>query len=142
MTLKTLMIAIIALTLLVGCSGLSLYDKTQEPVVSVGTGLQPEISWTPAEAYEMNVYAGTEDGNGFGVLWTAKMGDGYENSLKSPVIYGVPPAGSEIGEAPPLEEGKTYTVVITRKDPKRSGDGFTSSGQRYIGKKTFVAQSK
>lgn len=133
------LLALIGL-LLAGCRGLGLYDKSQEPVVTVGKGLQPMIAWTPEEAYELNVYAGNEDGDGFGSIWNAKMGDGYENSLKSPVTYGMPPEGSEVRAADPLEAGKTYTVVIHRKDPNRRGDGFTSTGHRYIGKATFVAE--
>lgn len=123
-----------------GCAALGLYDKAQEPVITVGAGLQPEISWTPAAAYELNVYEGAEDGDGFGSIWNAKMGGGYENTLRSPVIYGVPPLGSEVGPAAPLEVGKTYTVVVHRKDPNRTGDGFTARGHRYVGKLTFVAK--
>lgn len=123
-----------------GCAVLGLYDKAQEPVITVGTGLQPEIAWTPAEAYELNVYAGAEDGDGFGSIWNAKMGGGYENTLRSPVIYGVPPAGSEVRPAVPLEAGQTYTVVVHRTDPNRTGDGFTARGHRYVGKLTFVAK--
>ncbi len=123
-----------------GCAGLGRYDKAQEPVITVDTGLQPEISWTPAEAYELNVYEGAEDGDGLGSIWNAKLGGGYENTLRSPVIYGVPPAGSEVGPAAPLEAGKTYTVVVHRKDPNRTGDGFTARGHRYVGKLTFVAK--
>lgn len=127
------------LLLLSGCAALGFYDNAQEPVITVGTGLQPEIAWTPAEAYEVNVYAGTLDGDGFGAIWNAKMGGGYENALRSPITYGVPPAGSDVRAAPPLEPGKTYTVVVHRKDPQRTGDGFTSRGHHYVGKLTFVA---
>jgi hypothetical protein len=42
-------------------------------------------------------------------------------------------------EAPPLEPDKTYTVSIFRKDPRGGGDGFTETGHRYVGTKTFVA---
>ena len=128
-----------ALALLLAGCGLHFYDKREEPVVTVGGGLHPEITWTPATAYELNVYAGDKDGDGFGVLWTAKMPGGFENTLQSPVTYGVTPAGSEVRPAAPLEPGKTYTVVVFRKDPKRQGDGFTSTGYRYVGTATFVA---
>jgi hypothetical protein len=125
--------------LLAACAGLHLYDKSQEPVITVGSGLRPVITWTPAEAYELNVYEGSEDGNGFGVTWTVRGGGDFANNLRSPVTYGVPPPGSEMREAPPLEPGKTYTVSIYRKDPKGGGDGFTETGHRYVSTKTFVA---
>jgi hypothetical protein len=125
--------------LVAGCGGIHLYDQSQVPVISVGEGLRPVISWTPEAAYELNVYEGAEDGDGFGVIWTAKMGGGFENSLQSPVTYGIPPSGSEVREGPPLEAGKTYTVTIFRKDPKGKGDSFLSTHHRYVGTKTFVA---
>lgn len=134
------LIFLIVVLLCSGCAALGLYDKAQEPVITVGAGLQPEIRWTPAEAYELTVYAGAEDGDGIGSIWNAKMGDGYENTLRSPVIYGVPPAGSEVAPADPLDAGQTYTVVVHRKDPNRTGDGFTARGHRYVGKFTFVAK--
>ncbi len=123
-----------------GCGGIHLSDSDQEPVVNVGAGLRPVISWTPPDAYELNVYEGAEDGNGFGVLWTARQGSDYANNLRSPVTYGAPPPGSEVGEAPPLEQGKTYTVSVFRKDPKGKGDGFFNTRHRYVGTKTFVAR--
>jgi hypothetical protein len=90
----------------------------------------------------LHVYEGTEDGDGLGVLWTASMPGGYENTLISPVTYGVPPTGSEVAPALPLEEGKSYTITITRKDPKGIGDGFSNTRHRYVGKITFVATSE
>jgi hypothetical protein len=125
-----------------GCAGWHLYDNSQVPVVTVGTGLQPVISWTPAEAYILQVYAGTEDGNGIGVLWTASGGGGYENNLISPITYGVAPEGVDLAPAPPLEEDKSYTITVTRKDPKGEGDGFSNTRHRYVGKITFVASSE
>ena len=100
------------------------------------------ITWTPPDAYELNVYAGEENGNGFGVLWPARMSGGFENSLQSPVTYGVPPQGSEVRPADPLEPGQTYTVSIFRKDPRGSGDGFTNTRHRYVGTLTFVATAE
>lgn len=125
--------------LVAGCSGVHLYDQTQVPVISVGEGLRPVIVWTAEEAYQLSVYEGPDDGNGFGVLWSASVGSSYANNLRSPVTYGIPPPGSEVREAPPLEQGKTYTVTVFRKDPNGSGEGFFNTHHRYIGKKTFVA---
>jgi hypothetical protein len=136
-----LCLALLALALS-GCGGLGLYDRSQVPVITAGKGLQPVFTWTPPEAYELHVYAGTDDGDGLGALWTAKMPGGYENTLISPVTYGVDPPGADLAPATPLEEGKSYTVVVVRKDPKGQSDGFTSTGHRYDGKLTFVASSE
>lgn len=138
--LRQSLLSLVALVLM-GCSGIHLYDRKQEPVVEVGPGLRPVIQWTPPTAYELSVYEGSENLDGFDVLWSAHMGGSYENTLQSPVTYGLPPAGSsEIREVPPLEEGKTYTIVVFRKDPKGSGDGFFNTRHRYEGQVTFVAQ--
>jgi hypothetical protein len=125
--------------LLGGCGGIHFFDKREVPTISISEGLRPTISWTPSNAYELNVYEGEEDGNGFGVLWTAKMPGGFANTLQSPVVYGVPPDGSEVREAPPLERGKTYTVTLFRVDPKGGGDGFFNTRHRYQAQFTFVA---
>ena len=105
----------------------------------MGSGLRPVISFTPDTAYNLSVYEGSEDGDGFGVIWHATGPGSFENNLRSPVTYGIPPEGTEGIEAPPLEPGKTYTVSIFRKDPKGSGDSFTNTHHRYVGIKTFVA---
>ncbi len=115
------------------------FDQREVPVLSLGTGLRPEIAWTPSPAYMLMVYEGDRDGNGLGVLWSVAAAGGYENGLQSPVVYGVPPAGSEYVGAPPLQAGKTYTVTVTRKDEQGTGDGFTARRHRYIGAVTFVA---
>ena len=115
------------------------FDQSQVPVVTVGKGPLPEISWSPSPAYQLHVYEGDQDGNGFGVIWFAAGSGGYQNLLHSPVTFGVPPPNSEVAAGPPLHLGKTYTVTITRKDEKGSGDGFTNTRQRYVGKRTFVA---
>lgn len=128
--------------LISGCAGWHPYDNSQVPTVTVGKGLMPLISWTPAEAYELHVYAGEEDGDGIGVLWTAKMGGGYENTLISPITYGITPPGADLAPAPPLEKDKTYTITVIRKDPKGEGDGFSNTRHRYVGKVTFVATSE
>lgn len=142
MTITPRSAAIIALAAgtLAGCG--HLYDRAEEPVVVVGRGVRPVISWTPPDAWELNLYRGSEDGDSFGSIWNAKMGGGYENTLPSPVTFGVPPEGSEVAGAPPLEPGQTYTVVVHRSDPRGTGDGFTRTGHRYIGMATFVASTE
>lgn len=119
--------------------GIHLPDKSQVPVITVSGGLRPTISFTPDTAYELNVYEGDKDGDGFGVIWHATGPGGYENNLRSPVVYGVPPEGSAGQEAPPLEPGQTYTVTVYRKDPKGGGDGFFNTRRRYDGLVTFAA---
>jgi hypothetical protein len=119
--------------------GIHRWDERQVPVISVSDGLRPAISFIPDQAYELHVYEGSENGDGFGVLWHATGPGGFENNLRSPVTYGIPPEGSAGREAPPLEAGKTYTIVIFRKDPLGKGDGFTNTRHRYEGMLTFVA---
>lgn len=141
--IPTTLTTAIAATLLVasvGAAACHRFDRSQVPEVTVGTGLRPVISWTPSPAYQLAMYAGSEDGDGLGVLWSLTGGPGFVNALPSPVTYGVPPPGSEYVSAPPLEAGKTYTVTIFRKDELGRGDGFTGTGHRYVGKRTFVAQ--
>jgi hypothetical protein len=131
-----------ALVLWMGCGGWHRYDKSEEPVVEVSRGLRPVISWMPNTAFTLHVYEGAEQADSdLDAIWSANGGGGWANALHAPVTYGIPPEGSFVREAPPLEAGKTYTVVIRRKDPKGSGSGFTATGHRYEGTKTFVAQS-
>jgi hypothetical protein len=151
MTLKTVVIVVLVVGVVICAAlagggwllardmGIHFWDESQVPVITVSGGLRPIITFTPDAAYELNVYEGNEDGDGFGVIWHARGPGGYENNLRSPVTYGIPPEGSEVNEAPPLEPGKTYTVVIFRKDPKGGGDGFFNTRHRYDGIKTFVA---
>lgn len=129
---------LLSVTVLVA-PGCNPYDESQVPVISVGTGLRPEISWTPSPAYTLTVYPGDKDLDGLGSIWFASGAGGYENRLQSPVVYGVPPVNADVQGAPPLDTGKTYTVVIVRKDEKGSGEGFSNTRNRYAGVKTFVA---
>ena len=57
-----------ALRILAAAAALSLaachpFDERQVPVIQVGGGLQPVISWSPSPAYELRVYAGDKDGD-------------------------------------------------------------------------------
>ncbi len=119
--------------------GIHFWDDSQVPQITVSTGLRPIISFTPNTAYNLSVYEGSQDGNGFGNIWTAIGGSEFENNLQSPLTYGISPQGSQGQEAPPLEPGKTYTISIFRKDPQGKGDGFTNTRHRYVGLKTFIA---
>lgn len=137
-----------AVAFLLLASACNPFDEGEVPVISVGNGLRPTIAWTPEAAYELRVYAGDKDGDRSDVIerqgvvapaWYAKGPGGYENALRSPVTYGVAPAGSEIAGAEPLIAGETYTVTVFRMDERGEGEGFTNTRQRYVGTLTFVA---
>lgn len=145
LTIVLLAVVVVCLVLAAGAwlaakqMGIHFWDDSQAPVITVSRGLRPVISFVPETAYELNVYEGSEDGDGFGVIWNAKGPGSFENNLRSPVTYGIPPAGSAGPEASPLEAGKSYTISIFRKDPQGSGDGFQNTRHRYVGLITFVA---
>ena len=135
----TTALLVVALSTITGC-GIHSFDESQVPVISVdASGTRPVISWTPEQAYRLDVYAGEQDGDGLSVLWNVRPAE-YANQLNSPVTYGVVPAGFDVRAAPPLEVGQTYTVTVRRKDPKGTGDGFTNTHKNYVGKKTFIVQ--
>ncbi|MEZ4636577.1 MAG: hypothetical protein R2873_11900 [Caldilineaceae bacterium] len=137
--IRVAVLAVLVVLITGGC-GMHLFDKREVPVVTVSSGLRPTVSWTPANAYEVTFYEGAENKDGFDVLWNARMGGGFVNDLQSPIVFGVPPTGSEVRDAPPLEAGKTYTVVVFRTDPKGSGDGFFNTRHRYETVVTFTAE--
>lgn len=128
---SVIVLALFGLMLLTACiDGIHPFDKTQVPTITVGSGLQPTISFTPSPAYLLRLYEGSEDKDGFDVLWEARVGDGYENNLLSPVnLTGIS-----------LVVGQTYTITVERKDPLGTGDGFLNTRHKYLGKTTFVAQ--
>lgn len=114
------------------------YDPKEQPVVKVSSGLRPEISWDPPNAWRIQVYEGQFDGDGFKVLWSCSA-NRYANEMNSPVVYGEPPEDGYGEPAPPLEAGEIYTIIVDRHDDKGSGDGFTNTRKRYMGTITFVA---
>lgn len=134
-------LAIILLLTSFSLSSLSchMYDAKEQPVVRVSSGLQPEISWDPPNAWRIQVYKGPFDGDGFNVLWS-RSANRYANEMNSPVIYGESREDVYGETAPPLEAGEIYTVIVDRHDDKGSGDGFTNTRKRYMGTITFVAQ--
>ncbi|MEX1993764.1 MAG: hypothetical protein WD929_03795 [Steroidobacteraceae bacterium] len=124
------------------------FDDNQVPVIAVGPGLRPVISFTPSPAYELRVYPGDQDGDRSDFIarqglvlpaWYASGSSHYENALHSKVTYGVPPPGSEVAAAPPLTAGANYTVTVLRKDEQGGGEGFSNTRHRYVGTHTFVA---
>ncbi len=109
--------------------GIHPFDKTQIPVITVSSGLQPTISFSPSPSYLLRIYEGAEDKDGFDVYWETRNGDAYENDLVSPVTLS--------GAA--LIAGQTYTVTVERKDPLGTGEGFLNTRRKYVGKLSFVA---
>jgi hypothetical protein len=109
-----LTVRLVAIGVVLTAASCNRFDRSEVPMVTVGTGLRPEISWSPSPAYTLTVYEGEKDG--------------------------VPPSNSGVAAAPPLQAGKTYTVVVLRKDEKGSGDGFMNTRRRYVGTRTFAAR--
>lgn len=119
------------------------YDASQKPVVSVSTasGGMPVVSWTPAGAQLVRLYVGPQAGDGYGPALVWSIGSAsYGNTLTSPVTVGTTPEGAtvDVPLAAPLQAGQTYTVEVTRADPKGSGDGFSNTRNRYVGTATFT----
>ncbi|MCK5726068.1 MAG: hypothetical protein KAH22_04475 [Thiotrichaceae bacterium] len=106
----------------IGCSGIHRLDQSQVPKVRVSSGQSPTITWTPHNAYQINLYRGKRTRNSrLGEVWSLAQETGYKNKLSSPVTVDIT-----------LEKGKTYTVVVQRKSGR-----FSNTSQRYIGVKTF-----
>lgn len=55
----------IAVLVITGCGGIHSFDDSQIPVITVSSDVRPVISWAPQQAYKLDVYAGSEDGDGF-----------------------------------------------------------------------------
>lgn len=119
------------------------FDSAQVPAVTVTlqSGAAPVISWTPAGAQLVRVYRGATAGDGYTTALVWSIAATAKNSLASGVTYGTasPPGGTIDVPSQPLVAGETYTVQVTRQDPKGSGDGFTNTRNRYVGTKTFTA---
>lgn len=123
----------------VGCD-VNPYDASQRPVVAItigGVGAPVRIAWQPAGAQLVRVYAGNGDPGT--LVWSVSAAG--VNTLVSGLDYGdVSPAGGSTDvPAQPLTAGGTYTVEVTRRDPKGSGDGFTNTSNRYVGTVRFTA---
>lgn len=119
------------------------YDASQRPMVivtPVSTSPFVEISWQPAGAQLVRVYRGTVVGDGYGESLMWSIAANGSNSLVSAVSYGdaSPTGGTTDVAAKPLVRGERYTVEVTRRDPKGSGDGFTNTKNRYVGTATFT----
>jgi len=142
-TLPRLPRAIISLLLLLAAAcDTNPFDAAQQPRVTIapGPGASPGIAWEPSGAQLVRVYRGAVAGDGYGddLMWSVAAAT--RNGITSPVQYGVVPSGGVTDVAPKLlVAGETYTAQVTRLDPKGSGDGFTNTGNRYVGSATFTA---
>lgn len=130
----------LATLLLTAACDVNPYDAAQRPTVSVSVAASVSITWQPEGAQILRVYRGATAGSGYGadLMWSLQATS--ENSMLSGVTYGTVPAGASADVAmQALTPGQTYTVQITRADPKGSGDGFTNTSNSYVGTATFVA---
>ncbi len=119
------------------------YDASQRPTVavrSISTSPFVVITWQPAGAQLVRVYRGLVAGDGYGESLTWSVAADAGNSLVSGLSYGdaSPSGGYTDIAAKPLVPGERYTVEVTRRDPKGSGDGFTNTSNRYVGTATFT----
>jgi hypothetical protein len=120
------------------------FDATQQPQVAVAAGSGKSstvvITWQPAGAQLVRVYRGAAAGDGYTASLMWSIAATSANSLASGVIYGTasPTGGQTDVPAKALVAGETYTVQVTRRDPKGTGDGFTNTGNQYVGTASFV----
>lgn len=120
------------------------FDRTQVPRITVTPVIAAPlvvIAWTPTGANLVRVYKGTTAGQGYGeaLVWSIAATSG--NSLMSSVEYGTSAAlvgATTDVAAKPLILGQPYTVEVSRTDPKGTGSGFTSTGNRYVSTQTFT----
>ncbi|HYW51471.1 MAG TPA: hypothetical protein VE861_12745, partial [Gemmatimonadaceae bacterium] len=127
--------------LLAGCASDD-FDKSQVPKITVTPVVAIPlvvISWEPAGAQEVRVYKGVvADGNTDNLVW-AVSATGI-NTLVSGIEYGTDPprGGTTALFAKALTPGLPYTVQVSRRDPKASGNGPTSTRNRYSNVQTFT----
>ena len=120
------------------------YDVSQERRVTVTPAVGASrvvISWQPDGAQLVRVYAGTAAGDGYSTALVWSIAASGTNALVSGVDYGAtaPAGGRTDVPAKALQPGLSYTVQVTRADPKGAGDGFMYTSNRYVGTKTFTA---
>lgn len=134
---------VVAAVLAIACD-VNPFDRTQVPRITVTPVIAAPlvvIAWTPTGANLVRVYKGTTAGQGYGqdLVWSIAATSG--NSLMSSVEYGesagLVGATTDVA-AKALILGQPYTVQVSRQDPKGSGDGFTSTGNRYVSTQTFT----
>jgi len=135
--------ALLCALTITGCD-VNPFDASQQPVVAVssaGAEAPVRISWQPAGAQFVRVHAGAAIGTAAATPLVWSVVATGTNSLASGLAYGdtAPVGGSTDLPARPLTAGATYTVQVTRQDPRGSGDGFTNTNNRYVGTAVFTA---
>ncbi len=138
----TCMTTLACVVLLTACD-VNPYDASQVPQVRVTPTVGASrvvISWQPEGAQLVRVYAGSVAGDGYTTTLVWSIAAIGSNTLVSGVDYGaLTPTGGRIDvPAKALVSGQTYTVQVTRADPKGSGDGFTNTSNHYVGTQTFT----
>ena len=119
------------------------FDAAQVPRVTVSSGAAAAkvvIAWQPAGARLVRVYRGASAGDGYSEALVWSIASTGSNTLASGIEYGTasPVGGTTDVPARPLSAGQSYTVEVTRDDPKGRGDGFTNTHNRYVGTATFA----
>lgn len=132
---------VVAVACLAACDA-NPFDPAQQPVVSVSVADgAPRIAWAPDGAQLVRVWRGAQAGDGYSeaLMWSIGATDG-RNGIAAPVTVGVvPPSAQEDWPLRSLVPGAVYTAEVTRRDPRGRGDGFTNTGNRYVGTATFTA---
>ena len=113
------------------------YDHSQQPEILISTDTPPQISWKPQGAQVIRVYfADAEVSTENQWMLTAEG----NNSIQSPITYGVVPAGARQSRAAkPLEPGEKYMVLIRRKDTEHVDQGLSNNINRYESREYFEA---
>jgi hypothetical protein len=119
------------------------FDAAQVPQITVRAVLAiPVVSfaWQPAGAQLLRVYRGGSAGDGYSDALVWSIAATGNNTLVSGMEYGdkVLQGGTTDVPSQRLIPGQTYTVEVTRRDPKGKGDGFTNTSNRYVNTKSFA----
>ncbi len=133
---------IVACVLLLGCDS-NPFDEAQVPQITVTPVVAIPVvrfSWQPAGAQLLRVYRGPSAGDGYSDALVWSIAATGNNTLVSGIEYGdkVLQGGTTDVASKPMIPGQTYTVEITRRDPKGKGDGFTNTSNRYVNTRSFA----
>ncbi len=119
------------------------FDAAQVPQITVTPVIVLPVvrfTWQPAGAQLLRVYRGGAAGDGYSDALVWSIVATGNNTLVSGIEYGdnVLQGGATDVAAKPMIRGQTYTVQITRRDPKGKGDAFTNTSNRYVSTKSFA----
>jgi hypothetical protein len=139
--MRALVAVVLPLLFAAGCDS-NPFDASQVPVVTATPNVSLPvvfISFRPDSVQQIRVYRGANAGDGYteALVWSVVAV--AKNGIVSGIEYGragLPGVTTDVA-ARPLIAGQTYTVQVTRADPKGSGDGFTNTSNRYVGTVSF-----